>query len=274
MEDRKKGIGMYFNEKTAELFAEREQNEKNFRVAAIVDRTILSEIAAMKGPIHAAELGGGAHPDRYDGLFDRLLREPRSRLDWVDLSPHMLSLAERYLDKANLQDRKKALSFIESDMTEYLRDLSDETLDLVIMKYTIDHLSDLESFMEALAKKLKPNGRLIATIGTLNPELKSHSTNARFLYHGQEFPEHETRTLKDGDDYTVKFFKESGNPAAGYLEGAETTKYYHSPKTLRELAEQYGFELFLGDWKELLPEDRRDGESMDQDILVMRQRAL
>ena len=106
----------------------------------------------------------------------------------------------------------------------------------------------------------------------LSPKLKSISTNARFLYYGKEFPEDETRTLTEGDTYTVKFFKESGNPEAGYLEGAETTKYYHSPYKIENLAAKYNLKVFVGDWKDFLPKERHFEEVRDQSIVVLRRK--
>jgi len=137
------------------------------------------------------------------------------------------------------------------------------------MKYTIDHIKDLGKLFELLAKKSKKGGKLISTADNLNPELKSYSTNARFLYNGEEFPDDETRTLKDGDSFTIKFFKESGNPESGYLKGAETVKYYHSPEKILKLAKKFKFDTFLGDWKKIADEDGQVGENMDQDVLIL-----
>lgn len=267
--EKTKDLGMYFNKEVVQSFAEREQNEKNFRVAKIADKVIAEETKELLDPLYVAELGGGAHPDRYDQLFTRLIKN-NGHIDWVDISPLMLELADGYLNNEKYKDRKKSISYVNAEILEYLKSLPDEKLNLAIMKYTIDHISDLDELFKNLKEKLSDDGKLISTMGGLNPELKSISTNARFLYNGEEFPENETRTLIDGDTFTVKFFKESNNPAAGYLEGAETTKYYHSPEKIRSLAEKYGFELSLGDWKEIVPEEKRDGEEMEQDVLILR----
>ena len=112
-------------------------------------------------------------------------------------------------------------------------------------------------------------GKLIATIGSTSPELKSYSTNARFLYNGEQFPDDETRTLKDGDNFTVKFFKISGNPSAGYLKGAETLKYFHSAEKIKQLAKSFGFDIFLGDWKDFVSQEDQKSETMNQDVLVL-----
>lgn len=259
---------MYFNRSVAEKFAELEQNEKNFKVAEIVDDVIMSEIKGMENPISSAELGGGAHPDRYDKFFAKLLSEPRGHLDWVDVSPYMLELAKKYLNNKKYKDRLEVIGFVEDGILEYLEKLPAEKLDLAIMKYTIDYIADLDKLFNLIAKKLKTGGKLVASLGVLDPQLKSVSTNARFLYNGQEFPDGEVRTLKDGDSFTVKFFKVSGDPKSGYLEGAETIKYYHSEAKMRELAKKYNLDISVGDWKELLGAS----EGMNQLILVLRRK--
>jgi len=264
-----KGLEMYFSPEIAEKFAELEQNEKNFKVAQIADLVLMQESEKIKTPIYSAELGGGAHPDRYHEFFSKLLKEPRGHIDWVDVSPYMLELAKKYISDEKYQNRKEVVAFIKSDILEYLRGLENEKLDLAIMKYTIDHIDNLNALFELLYAKLKQGGKLIATIGSMSPELKSYSTNARFLYNGEQFPDNETRTLKDGDNFTVKFFKVSGNPNAGYLNGAEALKYFHSAEKIKSLAESFGFDIFLGDWKDFVAPDKQGDETMSQDILVL-----
>lgn len=260
------GLDMYFNRTVAEKFAELEQNEKNFKVAEIVDDVIMAEIKDMRNPIFSAELGGGAHPDRYDKLFAQLLTEPRGHMDWVDVSPYMLELAKKYIDNEKYKERLDIINFVEDDILKYLEKLPAEKLDLVIMKYAIDHIVDLKKLFKLLSQKLKAGGKLVASLGVLDPQLKSISTNARFLYKGEEFPEDETRILKDGDNFTVKFFNVSGDPKSGYLEGAETIKYYHSEEKFGNLAKEYNLDISMGDWKEMLGVK----EGMNQLILVLR----
>ncbi len=265
----REGLEMYFSPDISAKFAELEQNEKNYRVSAILDNIIVKELENLKEPVFAAELGGGAHLDRYHNFFNKILKEPGGRIDWVDISPCMLDLAKKYLADKKYANRKGVIKFIKNDISEYLREMKDETLDLSIMKYTIDHIKNLEGFFELLSKKLKKGGKLISTADNLNPELKSYSTNARFLYNGKEFPDDETRTLKDGDSFTIKFFKVSGEPESGYLKGAETVKYYHSPEKISALAKKFNFDIFLGDWSKISDDDGRVGENMDQDILIL-----
>ncbi len=268
-QNKQEGLEMYFSPEVAEKFAELKQNEKNFRVARIVDRTIMQETKDMPDPIYAAELGGGAHPDRYHEFFNKLLKKPHGQIDWVDVSPDMLELAKKYIDNEKYQNRKEVIKFIKSDILEYLGNLENEKLDLAIMKYTIDHIENTEKLFELLSKKMKSSAKLVATMGMLNPELKSFSTNARYLHNGEQFPDDEVRILKDGDNFTVKFFKVSGDPNSGYLEGAETVKYFHSAEKMKKLAESFGFDIFLGDWKKIISEEKQEGEKIDQDILVL-----
>lgn len=269
LSNNRKGLEMYFLPEIARQYAELEQNEKNFRVARIVDLVLVQESAKMKAPISAAELGGGAHPDRYHEFFDKLLQEPHGHIDWVDVAPPMIELAKRYISNEKYQNRNEIITFVEKDILEYLRGLENEKLDLAIMKYTIDFIKKLEELFKLLSMKLTQGGKLIASIGGTSPELKSYSTNARYLYNGEQFPDNETRTLNDGDNFTVKFFKVSGDPTAGYLEGAETLKYYHSTEKINQLAEDFGFDIFLGDWKDFVPQENQKSETMDQDVLVL-----
>lgn len=264
-----KHIQMYFQPSVVEEFSRLEQNNKNYAVARIIDSLIVNEIKDMTAPLRAAELGGGAHPDRYDSFFATLLTEPLGHIDWVDISGLMLEQAKKYLQETNLENRLQVISFIEAEITEYLDTVADESLDLGIMKYTFDHIENIDELFSKLTTKLKPNGKLIATINNLSPQLQSASTNARFLYNNQEFPLDETREMHDGDTFTVKFYKESGNPSAGYLESAETTKYYHSAEKITALAEQHGFEVFLGDWKERIETHTKQ---LKLDVLVLRKK--
>ncbi len=263
------GLEMYFSPKIASEFAELEQNEKNFRVADIVDRVIVQEIEKMPAPLYTAELGGGAHPDRYHKFFEKLLEEPRGHIDWVDVSPYMLELAKKYIDNEKYKEREEVIDFVRSEIMEYLSGLEDEKLDVALMKYTFDYIEDIKTLFQLLSEKLKINGELIASLGSSTPELKSHSTNARFLHNGEEFPDGETRTLKDGDTITIKIFKVSGDPTSGYLEGADIKKHYHSAEKIKELAETFGFDVFLGDWKDFVKEEKQEGEEMDQAVLVL-----
>ncbi|MEK7627529.1 MAG: methyltransferase domain-containing protein [Patescibacteria group bacterium] len=264
-----KELKMYFSPKITKRFAELEQNDKNFRVAEIVDQVIMQETKHIPDPIYAAELGGGAHPDRYHAFFNKLTKEPRGHMDWVDISLYMLELAKKYITNEKYQNRKEVIVFIKSEILDYLRSLENEKLDLAIMKYTIDHINNINELFNLLASKLKRNGKLIATIGSTNPELKSFSTNARYLYNGKPFPDNEIRILKDGDSFTVKFFKISGDQNSGYLKGAETVKYFHSAEKIKQLADFFGFNIFIGDWKNFIEKDNRGGESMDQEIIVL-----
>ncbi|MFH1189035.1 MAG: class I SAM-dependent methyltransferase [bacterium] len=265
----KDNLKMYFLSDVARNFAALEQNDKNFRVAAIVDRVLMYETKTFQRPLHVAELGGGAHPDRYHQFFAKLLTEPKSCIDWVDVSPYMINLAKEYIDTDEYRDREKVIRFIQKDISEYLEELDDQSLDCAIMKYTFDYIEDIEKLFCLFSKKLKKEGILISTIGNLSPELKSYSTNARYFYNGEAFPDNETRQLKEGDKITIKFFKTSGDPQSGHLEGAETTTFYRSEETIRGLATAYHFDIFLGNWKNSLLAELCN-ETLDQNILILR----
>ncbi len=263
---------MFFSPEVAREFAEHEQNEKNFKAAEAVDRVVANQLKDVADPLYVAELGGGAHPDRYHKLFRRLVNNPKNHIDWVDASPHMLKLAKEYISTEKYKERKNIISFKNKEITEYLSGLKDKELDIVMMKYVIEYIEDLDELFTLLAAKLKRGGKLVATVNT-NPELKSFSTNARYLYRGEEFPSGETKKLKEGDKFAIKFFKESGNPNSGYIEGAETVKYFHSEEKIEQVARSYGFEVLLGDWKEMVSEEEKEGLlDIDEELLVLTKR--
>lgn len=264
-------IEMYFDEQIARDFAEHEQNAKNFQVADIVDCTIMKAIGLVHEDFRSCELGGGAHPDRYHRLFAELIKN-KWTIDWVDISPYMLELAKEYIDTDEYRDRFWVIQFVEKDIIGYFQELKDESMDLAIMKYTIDHIGDLNKLFDLFSKKLKKWSVLVASVGVLSPELKSISTNARFLYNGEEFPENETRILKDGDTFTVRFFQKSWKPEFWFIPGARATKYYHSESKYRDLAEKYDFDIYVGDWRGYLQWTEENEIELNQDVLVLRKR--
>jgi len=257
-----KELKMYFDKMICEEFAEEEQNEKNFAVADAMDKVMMNEIKGFLDPLHVAELGGGAHPDRYHKLFERLLKT-NGKIDWVDISPVMLELARKYLKK--YPERESVINFTEKEIIGYLEDLPDNELDLAIMKYTFDHIKEIDVLIKLLSQKVK--GVFVANLTTMEPVLKSVSTNARYLYKGEEFPDNETRTLEDGEAFGIRHLKVSGKPELGTIEGGEIVKYYYKPETIIEIGEKYGFEVFIGSWKELV--DSKENE-VKQNILVLR----
>lgn len=261
-------LKMYFSKDIAEKFAELEQNERNFQAAEIVDRILIQKTVDFENSIYVAELGGGAHPDRYHKFFEKIMQEPKGHIDWVDISPVMLELAKKYINNEEYQERKEVVDFVESEICEYLSGLKDGQLDLAIMKYTFNHIQDIEVLFQSLSIKIKEGGKFISTIANLNAELKSYSTNASYLYNGQQFSDDEKIKLKDGDSYVIKFFKIAGDKNSGYLENAETVLYYHSAEKIKKLAETFGFEVFIGDWKDLVETGKQD-EGVNQDVFVL-----
>ncbi len=222
----------------------------------------------MTKPLKVAELGGGAHPDRYHKLFSVLLQSPESKIDWVDTSAPMLDEAKQYLNQPEYSERKRVINFIKEDIFQYLNNTEDHSIDIAIMKYTFEYIQNIKQLFTLSKRKLKEGGVLVATVNT-NPRLPSHSTNVRFFYKGQSIPDGEERVLKDGDKVVFKFFTESGNPQADYLPGAETFKYFHSAEKIKALAEQFGFGIFLGNWKDFVGDDRQANNKLDQEILVL-----
>lgn len=265
---------MYFERKIASSFAALEQNQRNYRVANAIDCLLMVEAKKMKDPLYVAELGGGAHPDRYHKLFERLLKKPNGQIDWVDISPIMLQLARKYVDTKEYRRRLNVIKFVEKDILFYLSDLPDNKIDLGIMKYTIDCIKDLESLIRLMSLKLKHKGVFVSTLTQINPDLRSISTNARFFYKGKEFPVNETRRLKDGESFEIKFFNVSGNPHSGYMTGAETIKFYHSSARFKALAKKYKLKMSLGDWKKIVPRKLwfEGLEDVNQDVLVLRKK--
>jgi len=114
--EKPKGLEMYFSPEVVQKFAELEQNEKNFKVANIVDTVLMQETTGIGHPIFSAELGGGAHPDRYDAFFKKLIQEG-GHMDWVDISPYMLELAEKYIATEEFKERRKVITCIKSTLS-------------------------------------------------------------------------------------------------------------------------------------------------------------
>lgn len=244
---------MFFNEKVARYFAKSEQNEKNFQTASAIDEIATAHLKKITPPYHVADIFAGAHPDRYNNLF-KLLIQASGKIDWVDYSPIMLKLAKEYLEECK-DDRAKTVNFIHKTHREYLETLPDETLNLVLIKYSLDYVKNPETFFALLYKKMKKNSILISTITMPSNIIKSHSTNAKYFFEGKPIPEDQEIHLKDGDQFTIKFFKESGNPNSGLIENAGTTKHYFSQETILAVAEEAGFQASVADWKQFVETD-------------------
>ena len=84
-----------------------------------------------------------------------MLQEPNGHIDWIDVSELMLEQAKRYLRETNLEERNKVISFIEMEILDYLSTLGDNSLDLVIMKYTFEHIENIDQLFSLLSHKLK-----------------------------------------------------------------------------------------------------------------------
>lgn len=265
----KNELAMYFSEEVAREFAKHEQNKRNFEVAEVIDQILIQETEKIEKPLYVAELGGGAHPDRYHQFFKKLLKKPQGKIDWVDVSAFMLKLAKEYISTDDYKERLDIISFIEKDIMDYLDALEDESLDVAIMKYVIDYIDNIDELFSLLSLKLQKGGIFVATIRTY-PYLEKHSTSAEYFYRGEDIPEEEAKELKDGDYYTIKFLKESGNPKAGYVEGAETVKYFHSKEKIEKTAKKFNFDFFIGDHKDIIKDDKN--KEIEQEVLILRKR--
>lgn len=244
---------MYFNKKVVSDFVIQEQNSKHKEVADIIDIVIMEMIwDTLSEGFKIAELWWWAHVDRYERLFNCLSKYKESRVDWVDISPFMLEEAKTILKDTNLNSRIPLINFIESDIIDYLKSSSDSSIDLVIMKYTIDYIEDLGHFFELIQCKLKKWGVFVANIGVLTPELRSIRTSWRYLYNWHEFPVDETRTLNDWDTYSIKFFLVPWAPQSWYIEWWETTKYFHSEEKYRQSALKASLNINIWNWRNFI----------------------
>ncbi|MBU3923642.1 MAG: class I SAM-dependent methyltransferase [Nanoarchaeota archaeon] len=258
---------MFFNKTVAKEFAEHEQNEKNYATAKVFDIIASNFLKTKRPPYHTTDIFAGAHPDRYHNLF-KILTETNSQIDWVDYSPIMLDLAKEYLQSCE-DNRKQTINFINKTYLDYLKSLQNETLDLILVKYSLDYIDNLEEFFSLLYNKMGGNSILISTLTAPSNTLKSHSTNAKYFFKGKPIPEGEERKLKDGEKFTIKFFKESGNPNSGLIENAETTKYYFSQNVIIETAKKQGFNVSCGDWKQFTKENKFD---FDMNVLILKKK--
>ncbi len=257
---------LYHDMELARLFATREENQKYLAVADGIDQVAVSLLKTTAWPYKIAELWWGAHSDIYDRFF-WLLQASWSSIDWVDTSASMLRLAEEYLVKKQLHKRAALLNMVETDMLSYLQQSAPASVDGALMKYTINCIDDLDALFFWLDRVLKPWWWCCATIWEASSSIKSYSTNARFLYNGEAFPDDETRTLQDGDTYGIKFFAEAWNPAWWYMRWWVLTLWYHSWERIRACAEQYSMSIFLWDRKEFCSPDNTN--QLDQCVMVI-----
>ncbi|MDP2669790.1 MAG: methyltransferase domain-containing protein [bacterium] len=71
------------------------------------------------------------------------------------MSPYMLELAKKYLDTPEYRERLKVIKFVENDIAKYLTGERENSIDLAIMKYAIDHIQNIDQLFNLLQKKLK-----------------------------------------------------------------------------------------------------------------------
>ena len=262
---------LYFDYVRAREVATQEQNEKNYRVASILDRIMMHELSNTRWPLNIVEMGGGAHLDRYHQLFGKISSQG-GIIHWVDFSEPMIQLAREYLLKTGFSYRLQFIDFVNHDMVAYLQGIEDESVDLFNFKYTFDHVKNLEGLMGLLWRKLNTDGSVTSDI-SIKDVLRARSTNAQYFYNGVALKEWEEIKLKDGDHFSLKFFRESGNHDSELLAG-EITKIYYSKASIISQAESVGFRCLIDDWRNLVPRAEHFGETMDQEFLVLRKQKL
>ena len=143
-----------------------------------------------------------------------------------------------------------SISYIVKDIVSCLDEQENNSLDIIMMRYNLDYLSDLDVFFELIFQKLAPWGVFVSDMTMTSAELKSHSTNAKYFFEDNPVPLWETVTLQDWDTYTIKFFKESWNPKWGLLPWISTQKYYFSLDTIEQFISKHFDTLFVWDWRE------------------------
>jgi ubiquinone/menaquinone biosynthesis C-methylase UbiE len=229
-------IEMYLNPKTAENFAQREKEDtEEHSVVSGVIENIAMEIFVDK-EIKMANLGAGANPQKYEKILEKT--KNGSELDWVDISPKMLEIASKEINQS------ENIHFIENNFTGYLNSKEDNSLDCVIMQYSINYIDDIKDFFEILSKKLNTGGAFIANLGAKSLE---NNKWASFLINGQEFSGR--KNMVSGDHYTIKFLNPDGTVFASTEKNFFSNKEMLSTPTLSELKTEIktikGFEILI-----------------------------
>jgi len=178
-----------------------QKREENDMAHSIVSKTIDETIIKLFDDknIKIANLGAGANPQKYERILEKVRNN--SNLDWVDISPEMLKIAQ---EKENLP---KNIHFITNNFMGYLNSQENNSLDCVFMQYAINYIDNngLNEFFQALSNKLKNNGVFIANLGG---KILKNSSEVNFLINGQEFEG--VKNLVSGDRYTIRFLNPDG----------------------------------------------------------------
>ncbi len=223
---------MYLNPDTAKTFAEREKNDEKWHsvVSNILDTVVVESFKGKE--INIANLGAGANPQKYQGILEKL--QKGSKMDWVDISPTMLEMAQ---EKDEIP--KESINFIKGNFRDYFSSKEKESLDAVMMQYSINYIDNLDDFLSSLYEKLKDHGIFVANIGGNNIQ---NGETVSFLVNGKEITG--TTELKDGDKYTINFLDSDGN-----IEGS-TTKNFFSYEKIESVAKENGLKFSLNTLKD------------------------
>lgn len=226
------GQEMYFDKEIAQTMIEREKNQEHILTAQTVENIALSEIEPRLG-LKIAELGAGAHPQRYPNLLE-FLNKNEGRLEWVDQAPIMLDYAKKQVPK------NKNIDFAEKEMVSYLKQNKNE-FDALILKYSFNYVisSSLEEWLKAMNESLKENAVVIATLNLYEEGLKPRSFNATYTINGNPIPH--GYGPKHNEIIEIHFLKKGGDESPNPETFADTKIIYYSPEKIKEAAQCVAF---------------------------------
>jgi len=235
------GQEMYFDKEITQTMIEREKNQEHILTAQTVENIALSEIKPKLG-LKIAELGAGAHPQRYPNLLE-FLNKNKGGLEWIDQAPIMLDYAKKQVPK------NKNIDFIEKEMVSYLKQNKNE-FDALILKYSFNYVisASLEEWLKTMNESLKENATVIATLNLYEEGLKPRSFNATYTINGNPIPR--GYKPKHNEIIEIHFLKKGGDESHNPETFADTKIVYYSPEKIKEAAQKAGFSniSLFDDW--------------------------
>jgi hypothetical protein len=258
-------LELFSTRESADRFTKHQHNPRNVAVTKVIEEIILSSIDVEKW-MTLVNLGWRWDTHRYDKLLTKI-HELAWSIHWVNIAPIILEVWKEYAEN---MPYSSSIEYINENILSYLRCQQDASINIIMMRYTLDYLSDLDAFFALVAKKLAPWGIFVSDMTMANAELKSHSTNAKYFFEWKAVPSWETITLQDWDSYTIKFFKESWNPQAWLLPGITTQKYYFSLETIQQAIATHFSEMFIWDWREHVASIRNENQDTPLKSIILR----
>lgn len=239
------GQEMYFDEEIAKTMIEREENIEHVSTAQTVENIVLSEIEPQQS-LNIAELGAGAHPQRYTRLLE-FLQKNQGKLHWIDQAPTMLECTKKQIPK----EVEKNIKLVKEEMISYLENNKNK-FDALIFKYSFNYLisTPLEKWLEIMHQSLKEKGTVIATVNLYEKGLKPRSFNASYTINGQ--PISQGYKPKHNEIIEIHFLKKGGDTSTNPETFADTKIIYYSPEKIKQAAEKAGFSevSLVQDWTE------------------------